>query len=218
MNNDKTPPHSSATKDQWIAAIEEHLATVRWCLDGSQHGGRIKGYSAALLLFCVIDAMGNGLLRPVNLAPAKDDKERWLSTRLDILLHPPFDRNALRLDGQKVEKLTSWYRNKLAHAGALAPNTFLDVGEGDAFNFDENGTPRVLVEALYDVVKVAWEKRNPCVFFELPHATVAPEPSVELVSTFSQSVSGAAVLQGKPMTAEELQQFLYPTKPKDTSA
>ena len=91
MNNDKTPPHSSATKDQWIAAIEEHLATVRWCLDGSQHGGRIKGYSAALLLFCVIDAMGNGLLRPVNLAPAKDDKERWLSTRLENTTRRPPD-------------------------------------------------------------------------------------------------------------------------------
>ena len=64
MSNDQNPPHSPAAtlqENQWIAAIEEHLAAVRWCLDRSQHGGRIKGYSAALLLFCIIDAMGNGL-------------------------------------------------------------------------------------------------------------------------------------------------------------
>ena len=41
------------------------------------------------------------------------------------------------------------------------------------------------------------------------------EPSALSSSTLSQEVSGAAVLQGKPMTAEELQQFLYRTKPKN---
>jgi hypothetical protein len=207
MTNDQIPPHSPATKDQWIAAIEEHLDTVRWCLDRSQHGGRIKGYSAALLLFCIIDAMGNGLL------PQKKAKNgRPISTRLDVLMKQPFERAELKLNCDKIQSLTHWYRNQLAHAGAMAPNAFLDVGEGDPFNFDENGTPRVLVQPLYEVVKVAWEERKPCVF-ELPHAIVAPEPSAQLVKTLTQEVSGA-VPRGA-MTAEELQQFPYRTKPRN---
>ena len=173
MGNDQNPPHLPATtslEKQWIAAIEEHLATVKWCLDRSQHGGRIKGYSAALLLFCIIDAMGNGLLLP------KKKNGRPLYTRLDVLLHHPFDPKELKLDETKVDNLTSWYRNKLSHTGAMAPNAFLDVGEGGAFNFDENGTPSVLVEPLYEVVKVAWEGR-PRSVFQLPNSTAVPEPS-----------------------------------------
>lgn len=211
MSNDQNPPHSPAAtlqENQWIAAIEEHLAAVRWCLDRSQHGGRIKGYSAALLLFCIIDAMGNGLLLP------KKKQGRPLYTRLDVLLHHPFDPKELKLDETKVNNLTSWYRNKLSHTGAMALNAFVDVGEGDAFNFDENGTPRVLVEPLYDVVKVAWEGRPPSIF-QLSNSTAVPEPSALSLSTMTQKVSGAATRQGKPITAEDLQQFIYRAKPKN---
>jgi hypothetical protein len=82
MSDDRATPgwKPKTPKEQWVVAIEEHLGTVRWCLDRSQHGdNRIKGYSAALLLFCVIDAMGNGLL------PPKSGKY----SRLDVLLGPP---------------------------------------------------------------------------------------------------------------------------------
>jgi hypothetical protein len=52
-------------KQQWIKAIEDNLKTVgEWCLDRERHGGHILGYTAALLLFCTIDAMGHGLLPP----------------------------------------------------------------------------------------------------------------------------------------------------------
>jgi hypothetical protein len=181
-------------KDQWIAAIEEHLDTVSWCLDRSQHRGPIKGYTAALLLFCIIDAMGNGLLT-------------WQAgkhTRLDVLLGPPFDPAKLKLDSPKVENLTQWYRNKLTHTGAMALNATLDDQEGDPFTFDENGSPRILVPPLYRVVKAAWENRNKGVF-ELRADHKAPRQSQQL--TASPYASGAIDpnIAGNPTVAETMQ-------------
>ncbi len=70
-------------KDQWITAVEQHLITAKWCIDTANHGGGILGYSAALLLLCTTDAIGHGLLPPI-------DRKH---TRLDVLMQSPFDPN-----------------------------------------------------------------------------------------------------------------------------
>jgi hypothetical protein len=212
MDNEQPSPHCKPTtlKEQWIAAIEEHLATVRWCLDRSHHGGRIKGYSAALLLFCIIDAMGNGLLPPI-----KDKKSgRVKSTRLDVLLQCPFDHKALKLDTAKVRNLTIWYRNKLTHTGAMAPNAILDHSDGDPFTFDANGSPCIRVTPLYQFVEAAWTQRDQTAF-ELSTTYAAPQPSSTTVSTASPYASGA--IQNEANNNIDLldRKLLYGTRQED---
>ncbi len=189
-------------KDQWILAIEEYLSTVSdYCLDKSRHGGRIKGYSAALLLLCAADAMGHGLLTP-----------NGQFTRLDVLLDLPFDKTVLQLDPPKIKSLTKLYRHKLVHTGMMMPNAFLRDEQGAPFEFDENGVTPSLVEhnkrllngptlrsirvpALYDAVEAAWRARDPSIFY--PPTESAPPPSAEWISSLNlMNASGVVSLPG----------------------
>jgi hypothetical protein len=197
-----TMAEANNPKDQWILAIEEYLSTVNgYCLDRSRHGGRIKGYTAALLLLCVTDAMGHGLLEP-----------NGQFTRLDVLQDQPFDNKVLQLDPPKIKSLTKLYRHKLVHTGMMMPNAFLKDEPGSPFEFDEiEGTPSLVaqnerllngptlrsirVPALYDVVEAAWQARDPSIFY--PPTESAPPPSAEWISSLNlMNASGVVSLPG----------------------
>ena len=66
------------------------------------------GYLAALLLFCVIDALSNHLGFPEHSFRA--------------LNHPIFGLNLTKV---QIQQLKTWYRHLLAHDGMIAPGTVL---------------------------------------------------------------------------------------------
>lgn len=179
----KAVANATSPKDQWIQVIEEYLTTAEWCIDTSKGAG-IRGYSATLLLLCVTDAMGHGLL-----------PDNGRSTRLDVLMYPPFDP-ALNLNASKVGNLVSWYRNMLAHTGTMSPNVFLEPDEqGVPFSFDGNDALNVIrVPVLYQAVKAAWEGRDKSIFIcPSMHGKAPPDPTAQppgFISSLSTLVSG----------------------------
>jgi hypothetical protein len=125
-----------------IEAIEEYLATARYCLDVVKPGtGGCFGYPATLLLFCVVNAMGGYAIRG-------NEPFRVLNT-------PCFGSN---LTPTQVKQLEKWYRNLLAHNGMIAPGTILTPEtEGEPFEFSKAGEPTLIrVKLFYALVLKAW--------------------------------------------------------------
>jgi hypothetical protein len=172
----------SREKEQWTKAVEEYLTTAEWCVDPSQHGGSIMGFSATLLLRCAVDAMGHGLLAPIN----------GKLTRLDVLLRPPFDL-FLNLDDTKVSNLTVWYRHMLAHAGTMAPGAFLEPHtQGKPIDFNQDGQPHLIrVPVLCEVVKSAWARRDPSTFYQ-PSMNRAPPNAAAQPAGFARTLTQAS--------------------------
>ena len=65
-----------------IEAIEEYLTIAEYCIAAKKDDGGIYGYPATLLLFCVVNVMGN------NLLPGNE--------RFRVLRWPHFDLRAQR--------------------------------------------------------------------------------------------------------------------------
>jgi hypothetical protein len=174
-------------KDQWIKVVEQYLDTVKWCVDTSNHGGGILGYSAALLLLCTTDAIGHGLRPPI--------KGKY--TRLDVLMESPFDPILkCELDPSKVDNLEGWYRNMLAHTGTMSPDVGLEPHtQGRPFDFNQKKNLTLIrVPVFYEVVKTAWEKRERSVFYPQSMGDrKPPDPSAQpadYVSSLSPTFSG----------------------------
>lgn len=190
MENANTP------KQQWIQVVEEYLTAARECLGlhlevNTSRPSRchMLGYSVTLLLLCATDAIGHGLLPPIC------KNGRRVNTRLDVLMQPPFDLNP-NLDSTKVRKLTSWYRNMLAHTGTMSPNVFLEPAvQGEPFGFDNDDAPTLIrVPVLYEVIKAAWERRDKDVFYP-PEMSGLPLPKPP-VSSYGFAASGVVSLSG----------------------
>jgi len=133
-----------------IEALEEYLLTAKLCLKYRKPDGGCLGYSAVLLLFCVVDALG-GYLR--------DDKTRKTPKHepFRVLRHPCF--GLTDLSDVQVKRLESWYRNGLAHNAVIPPGTCLSEENGDPFEFASNGDPvKIRVSSFYQLVAEAWKR------------------------------------------------------------
>lgn len=125
-----------------IDAIEEYLEIAKVSIDRRKPDGGIYGYPAALLLFCVIDALGASLTT---------GNEHFM-----VLKQSPFN---CKLDNQQVKSLEKWYRNPLAHNAMIAPGVCLSPEDGaDPFHFDRNEPVLIRVTALYNLVNTAWRQ------------------------------------------------------------
>jgi len=173
---------TSPQQQQSFVVIEEYLTTARMCIDKPKPGGGFLGYPATLLLLCVVDSIGNALLPPNR-----------QSTRLDILLQPPF--SITPLTGDQVEDLTHWYRNSLAHTATLPANVVLDTqAHGQPFDFDTNHALTLIrVPVLYDVVLEAWNRQDKTAFTPGSVRRRPPDPAAQPPgrrSTLSPDASG----------------------------
>jgi hypothetical protein len=125
-----------------VEVIEEYLEVAKMCIDARKQDGGIHGYSATLLLFCVINALGASLLKG--------------NEPFQILMKPPFNCN---LSMDQVKKLEIWYRNLLAHNGMIAPGVLLSPEDGaKAFHFEHDEPVLIRVRSLYSLVRAAWQQ------------------------------------------------------------
>jgi hypothetical protein len=128
------------SQSMMIEAAQEHLSVSEWCISNYKADGGIYGHSAAVLLFCVVDAIGH-CLRPGN-EPFR------------ILSADPF---SLKLGIEEIKQIENWYRNPLVHNAIIAPKVWLTPDDtGDPIEVGSNVTIRV--KPLYAVVRKAWDK------------------------------------------------------------
>ncbi len=159
---------TSAQQQQSFAVIKDYLAAAKMCIDTPKPCGGFLGYPAALLLLCIVDAIGNALL-----------PDNGRSTRLDILLHPPFSIPTLKVD--QIEDLTHWYRNSLAHTATLPANVVLETQvDGQPFDFDTNGALTLIrVPVLYGVGRQAWNRQDKTPFTPDSVRRPPPDPAAQ---------------------------------------
>jgi hypothetical protein len=125
--------------------VEEYLLAAEQCMAFRKQsdGGRL-GYPAALLLFCVIEALAH------SRKPKTGEPFRFLTEQ-------PFNLN---LTAPQIKNIEQWFRNLLVHNAIIAPGTLLagdDVGE--PFEFSDAGElNKVRIAPLFGLVKDAWER------------------------------------------------------------
>lgn len=125
-----------------IEAIDEYIMVAKYCVETRKDDGGIYGYPATLLLFCVIDAIGNGL---------RAGREPF-----GILKEAPFN---CALNDHQIKTLETWYRNPLSHNGMIAPGVCLSPEEiGDAFVVIDDEPVKIRVKPLCDLVRWAWDE------------------------------------------------------------
>lgn len=133
--------HPNATS-LTVEVIEEYLDIAKMCIATRKPDGGIYGYPATLLLFCVINALGNSLIGG--------------NEPFRLLKQAPFKCG---LDDRQVKQLEQWYRNLLAHNGMIAPGTCLSPDDSGApFSFDTEELVLIRVKPLYAMVRSAWER------------------------------------------------------------
>lgn len=132
-----------------VEVIEEYLSTVTMCLNHRKADGGCFGYSATLLLFCAVDALGGYLALDKSNGIPKGEP-------FQVLNHPLF---GLTLTTDQIKRLEWWYRNGLAHNASLPPGTCLTGEEGQPFDFAVNGDPiNIRVFSFHRLVKGAWDQ------------------------------------------------------------
>ncbi|MGH9562694.1 MAG: hypothetical protein ACRD3S_14680 [Terracidiphilus sp.] len=125
-----------------IEAIEEYLDIAKFCISSKKQDGGIYGYPATLLLFSVINAIGES-------QTAGNEPFR-------VLKEKPF---GCQLNDRQIKKLEQWYRNLLTHNGMIAPGACLSPEDrGDPFKFDRDEPVMIRVKPLYTLVRNAWDQ------------------------------------------------------------
>ena len=177
-------------------AVEDYLTAAKLCIEYQKEDLGILGYPAALILFCLVDAMGGNLKRE------EKHKLRYKGD-FQMFCHPALGLN-LSDPREQIPKLANWYRNKLAHGALLAPNTLLRGEENsEPFSFLQSGEPTaVFLKPFYRVVKDAWDALGMAAF---DHKDEVKGPDIDWPNTpFSPPPSGAIKLT--PPTREEIEQ------------
>ena len=133
--------------------VEEYLAIAKMSIDGRKADNGFYGYPATLLLFCIVDSIGQNLVREEkNKIPHND-------VNFYMLNHKIF---GLNLSKDQLEILGNFYRHKLAHNAIIAKGAFLSPKENDTpFAFAEHGQLRtIFVRPFFQRVENAWNHRN----------------------------------------------------------
>ena len=174
--------HSNRT-ELAVESISDCLEAVRLSIAHRKPDKGNLGYPAALLLFCIVDAIGHHF----------QVKVQGSHIRLDVLNHPSF---GLGLSRTQIGQLKKWFRNPLIHSGTIAPGVILSSDVTGA-PFDFTTTPvTVRIPRFLEVVAAAWAKINPTTFdpLAIPMGDPkyqSPKPSPGYRSTATPPVSGA---------------------------
>ena len=189
--------NSESHTDQSKKIIEEYLDAASICIKTSKGDGKILGYPAALLLLCVIDAIGNAYF--------KENSQKNKSTRLDVLYAEPFKDHLSSLFGEteidknkceKIKSLTHFYRDALCHTGTLPYNIHLDsnMNESAPIFGGSLEIQCINVPMLFKVVKAVWdqEKENfePTGLTKRPNQPSQPSQPYEYHSSLTSAASG----------------------------
>ena len=164
-----------------IEAIDEYLAIAEHCISTRKTNGGVYGYPAVLLLFCIIDALGN------YVGHAKNTLRGIQSIFPD-------------LSEEQIKHLKNWYRNQPAHQAIIMPGTQLsDDPIGTAIEFDSDGEPtHIRVIPLYRAVKSGWEAFDKSTINPTFEQNQAPKTPVLTTHSALPGVSGCYVTTVKP--------------------
>ncbi len=138
-----------------IEGINEYLAASQICLRHRKADGGCLGYPAALMLFCVVNALGNYLSGD---AIVVETKKRKVTRREPFLVlnHGYF---GLGLKHTEIKTLEKSYRNALAHTAIIEPGAaLLALDDDPPFCFPEIGVVEIRLCAFYRHVARAWDK------------------------------------------------------------
>lgn len=140
-------------------AIEEYLQTSAYCLGFVKAHGGCLGYPAALLLFCVTNALGvflKGDVVTIDGRPQRiTDREPFRVFNHDIF--------GLQLSSERIKLLEKRYRNKLAHNAIIGIGTFMTraIGPTPPFIFGGNKSQQIQsiqLDPFQQLVENAWKK------------------------------------------------------------
>jgi hypothetical protein len=117
--------------NQWTMAIEvidEYLRASRLSLEDRKRDGGCLGYTATLLLFCVVNALGTYLVGDKVVIEGKDQRITE-GEPFRILNHTCF---GLSLSHREIKQLEQSYRNALAHNAMIEAGALLFAIDGAA--------------------------------------------------------------------------------------
>ena len=158
-----------------IEAVEEHLCVAEWCISNHKADGGIYGYSAATLLFCVVEAIGRCLRR---------DREPF-----QILSVNPFN---LKLSITEIGQIKTWYRNLLMHNAIIAPGVCMT--SEDTGNPIEMGKPvTIRVKPLFALVRRSWDQLDKKKLEPAKRTDPHKFKGIPIGSPFASQVVNAAV-------------------------
>jgi hypothetical protein len=178
---------ASSLRDLGTEAIEEYLDIADYCVRTRKGSGSgIYGYPAALLLLCVVDAIGQSFQGPSR------------HTELSVLANPLANSLfGLTLTTHQTTKLANWYRHKLAHAAIMTPGVYLTSefhGPPFVFNTEIEHEPiEVRLPVLANIVRAAWNAHKPAFSPALRTGDTAPDVMKQpsgFTSTLSPAASG----------------------------
>jgi hypothetical protein len=140
-----------------VEAINEYIEVSEHCLKAKKSDGGCFGYPAALLLFCVTNALGV-YLRGDNIQIDGRTQTIPRGEPFRVLNHPIF---GLDLKGAQVDLLEECYRNKLAHNAIIEVGAVLIHAPGQLsrpFIFTSNQVQVINLDSFHRLVAAAWEK------------------------------------------------------------
>jgi len=143
-------------KDLWTLAeeaIHEYILTAQCCLGYRKPDNGCLGYPAALLLLCVVNALGTYMRNePVRI----DGKEQLITggEPFRVLDHALFGQT---LSHKQIKIIEKAYRNLLAHNAMLAPNAWLLPGKGDPIFVFNGESVNVYIVSLFEMVNQSWQ-------------------------------------------------------------
>jgi hypothetical protein len=178
-------------KTMFLEIVGEYLKAAEICLHYRKDNGGVLGYPAALMLCCLLDALGKNLNRA--------EKQKLGKEEFNFLQHPAF-KTPLTVEqiGRVREKLGDWFRHKLAHQSLMAVGVALSGERAKApFGFSEAGEfDTIYVFQLYEVVKNAWKAIDKDQF-EIGRGLGGPtQPAAALTTLETPPASGA--ISGAP--------------------
>jgi hypothetical protein len=134
-------------------AIGEYLLASRICVEHRKQDGGILGYPAALLLLCIVNALGTYLRgEEVVIEGKKQQITRGKPFR--ALNHLLFRQDLTRA---QIDRIEAAFRNPLAHNALIHIGAGLTPAEaGLPFEFSNNEV-WISVPMLHKIVTDAWE-------------------------------------------------------------
>ncbi|MBW9248225.1 MAG: hypothetical protein GJU72_03885 [Acidithiobacillus ferriphilus] len=128
--------------------IEEYLEASNLLIEQQKEDGGVYGYTALLIMLCVIDAMGQSL-RPVS------------GTNFDLLSDPLFNINN-KDKKMIVNQIKCWYRHGLSHVGAIPENIYIELGSigDDPLLIVSSQIKSIRLKSFHNKIISLWELRK----------------------------------------------------------
>lgn len=138
-------------------AINEYIEVSEGCLKAKKSDGGCFGYPAALLLFCVTNALGVYLYGD-NIQIDGRTQTITRGEPFRVLNHSIF---GLDLKSAQVKLLEQCYRNTLAHSAIIELGAVLIHAPDQLmrpFTFASNKVQVIHLDSFHELVTTAWRK------------------------------------------------------------